>query len=181
MYSAFKLNKQGDNIQPWRTPFPIWNQSVVPCPVLTVASWLACRFLRRQVRWSGNLLSIMLLIYYLSSISMCLSIKLKFKNVSQLCPTLCNPMFCSPPGSSVHGFLQARTLDWVAVPSSRGCSPSRDWIHVSHISSLVSRFFTSSATWEFPVIMSRHGHSEQMWGEADIMVREDAINVRWAH
>ena len=36
MYSAYKLNKQGDNIQPWRTPFPIWNQSVVPCPVLTV-------------------------------------------------------------------------------------------------------------------------------------------------
>ena len=36
MYSACKLNKQCDNIQPWRTPFPIWNQSVVPCPVLTV-------------------------------------------------------------------------------------------------------------------------------------------------
>ena len=36
MYSAYKLNKQGDNIRPWRTPFPIWNQSV-PCPVLTVA------------------------------------------------------------------------------------------------------------------------------------------------
>ena len=35
MYSAYKLNKQGDNIQPWRTPFPIWNHSVVPCPVLT--------------------------------------------------------------------------------------------------------------------------------------------------
>ena len=40
MYSAYKLNKQGDNIQPWRTPFPIWNQSVVPCSVLTVASWI---------------------------------------------------------------------------------------------------------------------------------------------
>ena len=53
MYSAYKLNKQGDNIQPWRTPFPIWNQSVVPCPVLTVASWPAYRFLRRQVKWSG--------------------------------------------------------------------------------------------------------------------------------
>ena len=51
IYSAFKLNKQGDNIQPWCTPFPIWNQSVVPCPVLTVASWPAYRFLRRQVRW----------------------------------------------------------------------------------------------------------------------------------
>ena len=50
MYSAYKLNKQGDNIQPWHTPFPIWNQSVVPCPVLTVASWPACRFLKRQIR-----------------------------------------------------------------------------------------------------------------------------------
>ena len=53
MYSAYKLNKQGDNIQPWHTPFPIWNQSVIPCLVLTVASWPAYRFLRRQVRWSG--------------------------------------------------------------------------------------------------------------------------------
>ena len=52
MYSAYTLNKQGDDIQPWRTPFPIWNQSVVPRPVLTVASWPAYRFLRRQVRWS---------------------------------------------------------------------------------------------------------------------------------
>ena len=56
MYSAYKLNKQGDNIQPWCTPFPIRNQSV-PCPVLTVASWPAYRFLRRQVRWSGTPIS----------------------------------------------------------------------------------------------------------------------------
>ena len=53
MYSAYNLNKQGDNIQPWHTPFPIWNQSVVPCPVLTVPSWPAYRFLKRQVRLSG--------------------------------------------------------------------------------------------------------------------------------
>ena len=53
MYSAYKLNKQCDNIQLWSTPFPIWNQSVVPHPVLTVASWPVHRFLRRQVRWSG--------------------------------------------------------------------------------------------------------------------------------
>ena len=53
MCSAYKLNKQGDNIQPWHTPFPIWNQTIVPCPVLTIASWPAYRFLRRQVRWSG--------------------------------------------------------------------------------------------------------------------------------
>ena len=50
MYSACKLNKHSDNIQP---PFPIWNQSVLPCPVLTAASWPAYRFLRRQVRCSG--------------------------------------------------------------------------------------------------------------------------------
>ena len=53
MYSAYKLNKQGDNIQPWRTPFPIWNQSVVPCPVQNDASQPAYGFLKRQVRWSG--------------------------------------------------------------------------------------------------------------------------------
>ena len=39
LYSAYKLNEQGDNIQPLCTCFLIWNQSVVPCPVLTVASW----------------------------------------------------------------------------------------------------------------------------------------------
>ena len=49
----YKLNKQGDNIQTWCIPFPIWNESIFPCPVLIVASWPAYRFLRRQVRWSG--------------------------------------------------------------------------------------------------------------------------------
>ena len=61
MYSAYKLNKQGDNIQPRCTPFPIWNQSFFSCPVLTVAFWPAYRSLRRQVRWSG--ISISLRIY----------------------------------------------------------------------------------------------------------------------
>ena len=56
-YSACKLNKQGDNIQPWHTPFPIWNQSVVLCLVLTVASWPAYKFLKRQVKRSGISLS----------------------------------------------------------------------------------------------------------------------------
>ena len=55
MYSACKLNKQDDNIQPWCAPFPIWNQSIVPCRVLAIASWLAYSFLRRQVRWSNLL------------------------------------------------------------------------------------------------------------------------------
>ena len=46
MYSAYKLNKQGDNVQPCHTPFPVVNQWIVPCQVLTVASWPAYRFLR---------------------------------------------------------------------------------------------------------------------------------------
>ena len=50
MYSAYKLKKDGDNIQPWCTPFPIWNQFVLSCSALTVASWPAYRFLRRQVK-----------------------------------------------------------------------------------------------------------------------------------
>ena len=62
MHSAYKLNKQGDSIQPWCTPFPIWNQSVFPCSVLTVASWPAYRFLRKQVRLSG--IPISLRIFY---------------------------------------------------------------------------------------------------------------------
>ena len=53
IYFAFKFNKQGDNIQPWCTPFPIWNLYVVPCPVLNVAPLPAYRFLRSQIRWSG--------------------------------------------------------------------------------------------------------------------------------
>ena len=58
MYSAYKLNKQHDNIQPLCTPFPIWNQSLVPRLVLTVASWPRYRFLRRQVGWSGSPISL---------------------------------------------------------------------------------------------------------------------------
>ena len=49
MYSAYRLNKQGGNIQPCPIPFPILNQSIVPCPILTVGSWPAYRFLRRQI------------------------------------------------------------------------------------------------------------------------------------
>ena len=59
--------------------------------------------------------------------------------VAQSCSTLCKPMDCSLPGSSVHGILQAQILEWVAMPSSRGSSQPRDQTQVSHIS---GRFFT---------------------------------------
>ena len=63
--------------------------------------------------------------------------------VTQPRPTLCNPLDCSPPGSSVHGILQARILEWFAISFSRGSSQPRDRTQVSHI---VGRFFTTWAT-----------------------------------
>ena len=63
--------------------------------------------------------------YWKACVCMCL--------VAQLCPTLCDPMDCSPPASSVHGILQARILEWVAMPSSKVSSQSRDGTQVSFI------------------------------------------------
>ena len=65
--------------------------------------------------------------------------------VAQLCLPLWDPMDCSPPGPSVHGILQARILEWVAIPFSRGSSWPRNWIWVSYIA---DSFFTAWATKE---------------------------------
>ena len=51
----------------------------------------------------------------------------------RLCPALCDAMDCSVPGSSVHGILQERILEWVAMSYSRGLSQTRDQTHVSYI------------------------------------------------
>ena len=61
------------------------------------------------------------------------------KLIAQSSPTLCDPIDCSPPGSSVHGILEARILEWVAVPSSRGSSQPWDQTRVSRIT---GRFFS---------------------------------------
>ena len=73
-------------------------------------------------------------------------------SVTQPSPTLCNPMDCSLPGSSVHGMLQARILEWVAMLSSRGSSQPRDWTQVS---CTAGRFFTVWAT--------REAHHQCLW------------------
>ena len=75
MSSGYKLNKQGDSIQPWHTPLAVWKSE---------------------------------------------------SEVAQSCLTLCNPVDCSAPGSSIHGILQARILEWVAISFSRGSSWPRD-------------------------------------------------------
>ena len=71
--------------------------------------------------------------------------EVKWSEVAQSCPTLCNLMDCSPPGSSVHGIFQARILEWGAISFSRGTSRPRDQNRVSRI---VGRSFTVWATWE---------------------------------
>ena len=70
---------------------------------------------------------------------------LKWSEIAQSCPTLCDPMGCSLPGSSLHGILQARVLEWVAISFSRGSSRPRNWTQVSHIS---GRHFNLRATRE---------------------------------
>ena len=72
-------------------------------------------------------------------------LKAEWSEVSQSCPTLCDPMDCSLPGSSVHGIFQARVLEWVAISFSRGSSQPRDWTRVSCIT---GRCFTIGATRE---------------------------------
>jgi len=65
--------------------------------------------------------------------------EVKWSEVAQSCLTLCNPMDCSLPGSTVHGVFQARILEWIAISFSRGTSQTRDWTWVSRI---VGRRFT---------------------------------------
>ena len=67
------------------------------------------------------------------------SIEVKWREVTQSCPTLCDPMDCSLPGSSVHGIFQAIVLEWIAISFSKGSSQSRDRTRVSRI---VDRRFT---------------------------------------
>ena len=66
-------------------------------------------------------------------------------SAAQSCPTLCDSVDCSPPGPSVHGILQARILEWAAMPSSRGSSPPREQTQVS---SIAGGFFTIWASRE---------------------------------
>ena len=77
-----------------------------------------------------------------------MGVKESESEVTQLCPTLWDPMDCNLPGSYIHGIFQSRTLEWVAISFSRGSSQPRDWTQVSCI---VGRHFTVWATREVSV------------------------------
>ena len=82
--------------------------------------------------------------------------------VTQLCPTLCDHVDCTPPGSSVHGILQARILEWVVISFSRGSSWPRDRTRVSRIA---GRHFNLWATrediWSIDIIIYYGGENKR--------------------
>ena len=79
----------------------------------------------------------------------------------QLCLTLCDPMDCSPPGSSVQGILQARILEWAAIPSSRGFSWPRDRTCAAYVSCVGRLVLYHYATWEVQEIF--HPGAKCIW------------------
>ena len=83
------------------------------------------------------------ILFYLSHFPILFSLIVLHCSVAQACPTLYNPMDCSPPGSSAHGIFQARTLQWGAISYSRESSWLRDQTWVSCISCLSRRVFTA--------------------------------------
>ena len=82
---------------------------------------------------------------------------------TQLCPTLWDPMDCSPPGSSVHGIFQAIILEWVAISYSRGSSQPKDQTCISYMSCNGKQIINHWATWE----ASNWNPQEAMWSRND--------------
>ena len=79
---------------------------------------------------------------------------------AQLCPTLCNSRDWSLPGASVHGILQARIPEWVAIPFSRRSLRPRDWTQISHIA---GRLFTIWATSGLESALKCRGYRFDPW------------------
>ena len=74
--------------------------------------------------------------------------------VCQSSLTLCNPLDCSPPGSSVHGILQTRILEWVTISFSRGSSWPRDWTRVSCVAGRYYTVWDTREAWQSPEPLS---------------------------
>ena len=98
----------------------------------------------------------------------CFSIPLSESEVTQSCLTLCGPMDCSLPGSSVHGIFQVRVLEWVAISFSRGSSWSKDWTRVS---SIVDWHFT---VWAPREVLNVSQHNYKLLLKVHLPIQEDA-------
>ena len=92
----------------------------------------------------------------------CMRVKSE-SEVAQSCPTLQNPMDCSPPGSSVHGISQVKIPERVAISSSRGSSRSSGQTHVSHTSCTGRRILYHGATGRCKMPFGSQGHHSSWW------------------
>ena len=91
-------------------------------------------------------------------ISVCLYVHVLVCSVTHLCPTLCDSIDCSSPGSSLPGIFQVRILEWVAVSYSGGFSWLRDWTLISWSPALADILFTSCTTWETLICLHTYTH-----------------------
>ena len=82
--------------------------------------------------------------------------------VARSCPTLCDPVDYSPPGSSIHGILQARIPEWIAISFSRGYSPPSDHTCVSFVFCMAGRFFTTEPPRKPTIATSSYSHQNSM-------------------
>ena len=128
------------------------NKVTVSCPSNISLDLLACCPVSKQYELGlGNSTTELTLFHYFHKTSPLHSVfrslwsnQTESESASyQSCPTLCDPMDCSPPGSSVHGILQARLLEWVAISYSKGSSWPRDQ---TQIFCVAGRVFTIWAT-----------------------------------
>ena len=83
--------------------------------------------------------------------------------VVQLCQTLCNPVDCSPPVSSIHGIFQTRILEWVAISFSRGSSPHRDQTWVSHTTGRLLTVWASRDPIQISKSKAYLNHLSRVW------------------
>ena len=85
----------------------------------------------------------------------------------QWCPTVWDPMVCSPPGSSLHGILQVRLLEWVAISSSRGSSQSMDWTCISYVPCIASGVFITEPLGKAPKGLWKTKNNNGSWQSRD--------------
>ena len=95
-----------------------------------------------------------------------------WSEVSQSCPTLCNPMDCSLSGSSVYGIFQARVLEWIAISFSRGSSQPRNQTRVSCIA---GRRFTIWATREAHIYVYMHIYIAQWFHWVSTLLNDTLV------
>ena len=115
---------------------PVWDPA--DCIILKLVE--TCKLKQEEASYISQISKRVVRIKSLFSVFMC-------AQSLQSCAALCD-LWSRPPGSSVHGILQARTLEWVAVASSRESSQLRNQTHISCVSCIAGRFFTHWATWE---------------------------------